>query len=305
MLESTQIPTEWTFILNHYFDAVIVPDPWLVNVYKNSGVMLPIFVLPIGLHLSSFFKIPTKTTVNKIFTFGLSAAAVPGKNHEIVIDAFVEEFLKNPCDKDKVRLRIHSRGGKHIEEIRKYISDVRSNTIEFIPHSLPQQKYIQFMASLDCYVLLSMGEGFSITPREALALGIPCILSNAAAHKTICESSFVEIVDAPLPVPAYYSVFNETIGLKFNCKLTDVRKAMRNVYNNYLKHLARAQQGREWVKNYDENALKEKYLSLVKPRKVVLGNNNRILDSALETDSVQLYEKYVDLLARARNEKTL
>ena len=52
-------------------------------------------------------------------------------------------------------------------------------------------KYIEFISTFDCYVNLSKGEGFSIPPRESLALGIPCIISDNTAHKTICDSGLV------------------------------------------------------------------------------------------------------------------
>lgn len=301
MLESTKLPDEWTHILNNYFDAVIVPDPWLVNVYKNSGVTIPIFVLPIGLHLSAFLKMPAKTCSNNIFTFGLSAAAAPGKNHEMVIDAFVEEFLQNPLEQNNVRLRIHSRGGSKTENIKKYLQQQPSTAIEFIPRSLSQREYLQFISSLDCYILLSMGEGFSITPREALAAGIPCILSNSTAQKTICKSSFVEVVEASISVPAYYDIFKETLGVKFNCTLAAARKAMRNVYTNYSAYLEKAQAAREWVKRYQDTTLKDKYLTLVKPKKIILGKKNRIANSVIETTSPSLYEKYLHLISQSQS----
>ena len=31
---------------------------------------------------------------------------------------------------------------------------------------LPGQDHVEFMCSLDCYVLVSKGEGFSVTPKD-------------------------------------------------------------------------------------------------------------------------------------------
>ncbi|NNM43780.1 MAG: hypothetical protein HKM07_05505, partial [Chlamydiae bacterium] len=47
MVESTKIPQAWVSILNTYFDAVAVPDEFLVDVYKNSGVSIPIYIVPL------------------------------------------------------------------------------------------------------------------------------------------------------------------------------------------------------------------------------------------------------------------
>src|SRR5690606_26221961 len=42
--------------------------------------------------------------------------------------------------------------------------------------------YLQWMRSLDVYCCLSSGEGWSVTPREALHLGKPVIVLDAHVH---------------------------------------------------------------------------------------------------------------------------
>ena len=51
MFESTSIPRIWVKKLNQEFDMVVVPDPYLIEVYKNSGVTVPIFFVPLGVDL--------------------------------------------------------------------------------------------------------------------------------------------------------------------------------------------------------------------------------------------------------------
>lgn len=72
MVESTEIPQEWTDILNGHFDAVVVPDIYYKEVYKNSGVTKPIFVLAHPVYLDEFLAQPLKTKPNDTFTFGVS-----------------------------------------------------------------------------------------------------------------------------------------------------------------------------------------------------------------------------------------
>src|SRR5882724_11465347 len=47
MFESDAIPQLWVDILNNYYDMVVVPDNYLIDVYKNSGVKIPIFMIPL------------------------------------------------------------------------------------------------------------------------------------------------------------------------------------------------------------------------------------------------------------------
>lgn len=291
MIESTLIPDTWVKILNNNFDAVIVPDTFLVEVYANSGVQIPIFVLPIGLYLEEFLQQPIKHHLNKPFTFGLSAGFWPRKNQDLLIDAFIQEFGDNPG----VQLLLQGRFGDNNvqKDITEKIAKSKAPNIKFINKIFTQHEYINFMKSLDCYAFLSQGEGFSITPREALALGIPCIITNNTAHKTICDTGLVNSVPAEQLVPAYYkNIFNKLCGFHFNCTLHDAKKALREVYQNYSLYLQKAHKARNWVKQYSQSTLKNKYLTLCKPTKVILSNNNSIEEGIIITNSKNLYEKY-------------
>ena len=39
MYEASKIPQEWVIKINSYFDYVLVPDEYLIDVYQNSGVI--------------------------------------------------------------------------------------------------------------------------------------------------------------------------------------------------------------------------------------------------------------------------
>ena len=68
MFESSKIPNEWANILNNYFDIVVVPDSYLIEIYKNSGVNLPIFVLPLSISIEELLKLPKKNyQINHLF----------------------------------------------------------------------------------------------------------------------------------------------------------------------------------------------------------------------------------------------
>ena len=121
--------------------------------------------------------------------------------------------------------------------------------IEIIEALLPHKQYIGFLQSLDCYVLLSKGEGLSFdTLREALALSKPCIISDNTAHHTIAKTGFVYAVPSNIKEPAKYDF--GVFGYQFNCKVEDVQKALREVYVNYNLYLQKAEQGRNWVQRY-------------------------------------------------------
>ena len=291
MIESTQIPTQWVDILNSQFDAVVVPDPYLVEVYVSCGVKIPIFFVPLGLMLDTFFALPVQLTAHTPFTFGISGCLCPTKNQELLIQAFHEEFGNSPS----VKLKIHGNNG-FFDQPLNLVQQLGATNIELIFKSFNHSEFIDFMQSLDCYVLPSKGEGFSNTPREALAMGIPCILTNNTAQTTLCNSGYVRAIECPLLEHADYTyLFNSILGYKFNCTKDELRKALRDVYEQFSYYKEKALQGREWVKQYNYKQLKGKYRALIKPKKIVLADVNAVENDCLITNSAQLCEKYRNL----------
>lgn len=288
MLESTQIPIEWSKILNEKFDAVVVPDEYYIEVYKNSGVQIPIFVIPCPMYLDEFLKLEEKIRSNKPFIFGMSAAFNERKNYDLLLRAFTAEY-KNNFD---FKLKLHGRAGITYPEIVKLIKELDLKNVELIHGDLSRKQYADFLRSLDCYVLLSKGEGFSLTPREALACEIPCVISNNTAHQTICNSGFVRIVETNIKERAYYPCFKKFVGHHFTTQIEDVQKALKDVYENHEYYLNKAVQAKNWVKQYEYKIVAKKFLTLVCPKKIIFGKENKIDKQTLITNSVKLFRKY-------------
>ncbi len=293
--ETTKIPPSKVAKLNAHSDAVIVPDAWLVDVYKNSGVTCPVFSLPLVLNLNSLLTRPIKKQRNSKFVFGFSGFFLPHgrKNHECLLESFAEEF----GGQSGVMLQLHGRGwlGSTLQSILTRFNQLQITNIALECKSFNRREYENFLASLDCYVSVAKGEGFSIIPREVLALGIPCILANNTAQRTICSSGLVCSIVSELEEKALLLG-----GNWFATRNEDLRAGLRDVYENYDFYLQRAHQGREWVKQYLAENLTKKYRSLVAPSRVILGDRNEIADDYLMTDSPELFAKYKKLYSASK-----
>jgi len=291
--ERSVIPQNWVVKMNQNFDAIVVPDGWMIDIFKQSGISLPIFVLPLVLdnNLRSFLNLPPKQSCNQPFVFGMTGGFTPRKNHALILRAFAEEFGNNP----NFKLKLHGAYGADKPKLLDILKHYNLTNVEISQITYPRSDYEKFIRSLDCYAFASKGEGFSITPREAMAAGIPCILSDNTAHKIICQSGFVCPIQSNIVEPAYFVTIQKYLGNDFNCDIQDVRKAMRHVYQNYNQYLSLASHGREWVKQYLAKNLAPLYLSLVKPKLVILGHENLITNEYLMTNSKELYAKYQKL----------
>lgn len=304
MFETSKIPPSFVYKLHHYFDAVVVADPYNIESYKHSGVNLPIFTLPLGLDLDLFIKAPIKSHKQTPFVFGSFGSCEARKNFLTTIRAFALAFGQ----REDVILKIHSRRGtpSAIAAVEQEIERLGLSNVIFSVGSLDKAHYLENFQSIDCYVSLSKGEGFSIQPREALALGIPTIVSDQTAQSTICHSGYVKSVPATLLEKAYYEALpDEDYGDQFNVSIEDAASAFLEVFNNYETYLSLAHQGREWVKQYEYHRLKGFYLNLIKPKKLLLGDENLLTEDLLITDNRALYEKYLKIYPHLNLSTTL
>ncbi len=294
MFESTLIPSEWVVALNHYFDAVAVPDKFLIDCYKNSGVTIPIFELPLGLNLDQFLNVPLKKHKKSPMIFANLSSSLPRKNQLGLIRAFHKAFGHS----QDVKLKLNSRAGEsdYIQAIKDEIYKLGASNIQFTEMRMEADLYLKVFQDVDCYVSLSSGEGFSIQPREAMALGIPVILTDNTGQSTICESHLGRVVPSPHCIPAFYPAFNAYYGMFHNCNIEDAAQALKDVYNNYDDYLSQAEDSRAWVKQCCYDQLKTLYLGLISPKKIILSSMNKITPECLFTDSKELCQKFKALV---------
>lgn len=260
MFESDKIPGFWAQIINDYYDQVIVPDSWLIDVFQNSGVKKPITVIPLGCCLEPFLNAPPHQPSGP-FTFGLSAGAWQRKNMVKLIQAFSGLYRNNPA----FQLKLHVRFGPHTDKIQEAVVTAKTNNISIKFGPMSDKEYLEFMKTLDCVVIPSQGEGYGIPAREAIALGIPAIVSNNTAHKTICDSGLVVPLKADIKMPAIYEVFgNKQIGNYFDCIVQDLQDRMDYVVENYSSLLEKSITNREYARQFLWSSLRDKYLEALK-----------------------------------------
>lgn len=291
MFETSRLSSVFVERLHKYFDAVVVPDPYHVKTYQESGVQLPIFVIPLGLNLDPFFNSEIKSKANHPFVFANFSSCENRKNFPLLIKAFSKAFGNSP----EVMLRINARRGfdSEIAEVKRVIEEEGLTNVKFTVEKVSSQDYLKNFKSIDCYVSLSKGEGFSIQPREAMALGIPCVVSNNTAQSTICQSQLVRSVESKRVESPVYELFEERdFGENYNVDLEEASAAMLDVYKQYSKYLENREKARNWCSQYRYENLEKLYFTLVKPKAILLGTDNTINEDTITTTSESIIEKY-------------
>lgn len=250
MHESSFVDPHFVNYLN-FFEHILVPDPFLIDVFNNSGVTVPISVIPLSVDLGDFLSQPIKDKIGDTFVFANYSACILRKDLELLIQAFSKKF-KN---KENIKLRINCRGGDKLYEkkLKKLIEFLELENVEFTVESKNTKKYLQMFLSTDCYVSPSWGEGFSIQPRQAMALGIPVIVSNNTGQSSIAQSGLVFSLEKEEKIPAAYSdLFGFfDMGWMKKSDLDELADLMEKVYLQQNGLLKDNWKKREWATQFD------------------------------------------------------
>lgn len=179
MFETTRVPSAWIKSINQNFDALFVPSSFCRDIFLSGGVNVPTYVIPLGIEPSMWPY--RKRQADKPFTFIMFANATWGntrKNYPATLAAFKDAF----GNRKDVRLILKLTGGD-----APNIKD--SNNIKIISNvRYTHEQLLNLMYQADCMVFPSLGEGFGLTPREAMATGMPALVTNWSGMTPICSN---------------------------------------------------------------------------------------------------------------------
>jgi glycosyltransferase involved in cell wall biosynthesis len=178
--DSDELPPEWTEILNKRFDLALFSTAHLETVARNSGVTIPTGTLPIALDLESLVSRRYRAPIARKLRFGTLSAFHDRKGLDVLVEAFLDLY----AGRSDVELVIHSNLAiGDVYERVMHMRDAAGAANVIITHgSLAASEKNALLETFDVYVNCSRGEGYSIGPREALALGKPIIVTDLGAH---------------------------------------------------------------------------------------------------------------------------
>jgi len=176
------------------------------------------------------FKIYRPET--KPFVFGHQNALVEGaqKGWDLVIRAFLTLYKGNPDVKLLLKAREHDWANDrwYYEELRK-ISNIELIVGDFSYAELQEK----FFSRVNCFVYPSRGEGWGLPPLEAMAHGIPTILTDAHSHTEFSKYGI------PIGVTggsfSFYAGRVKEVGTGYwvEPRFDELVKTMSWVYRNY------------------------------------------------------------------------
>jgi len=249
--ETTRIPRRWVGPVNAA-DAVCVPSSHNQRALRNSGVRIPIYVVPHGVHAGVFRPAkkawPSKASKTK-FTFVSVFGFQHRKNPEALLRAYWEEF----SDADNVRLIIKTNGyapyenrGWILSRIRAYKARLglrkRTAPVRIVTGRLSTGAMRHLYAKGHAFVLPTRGEGVGLPFLEAMAAGLPVIATGWGGHMDFLNKGNAFLVGYRLQPPAmsmhraisrpFRHLFAESGQLWAEADIGSLRRQMRLAYRN-------------------------------------------------------------------------
>lgn len=211
--ESTKLHTGWVDIMNKC-DEIWTPSAIVAQWYKDDGVRVPVFVYEHGVdHVWSRSKRQRNDTL-RFLHVGAEAARKGGWD---TLRLFRQAF---PQQNDvALTLKIINRGWLGLDRIGK-------TTIINESYSFDQLQELYY--DHHAYVYPSFGEGFGLTPLQAMASGMPTICTAAWAP-------YARYLDPNLAISSELkkSTWEVHPGYMFRPNFDEVIDRMRYVYDNY------------------------------------------------------------------------
>ena len=232
MLETDGIPKEWVNQANK-MDEVWVPSTFNKTTFENSGVKVPIHIIPLGIDPNYFniniksFKPKDKFVFLSVFEWG------ERKDPEKLLKAFSNEF-KNNDDAILLCKVFNNDGSINVkEEITKLSLNNNGKNIIFIYNqNIPGYQMGSLYRSADCLVIPTRGEGWGMPILEGMACGLPVITTDWSAQTDFFNNQYGypvrvrELIPAEAKCP-YYEGFKWA-----DADIEHMQFLMRHVYEN-------------------------------------------------------------------------
>ncbi len=241
--ETDRIPSVWVAQINQ-LDELWVPCKHNVEVFKNSGVAIPVYCMPHPIDKTYiepasepvFVKKEDEFTFYSIFQWterkhpnGLLKAYLSEFNNQDNVNLVIKTYLRNPNDP------------RESEIIKEMIKDIKSNLrMEHYPRvslitSLMSRQQIQSLhKDGDAFVLLHRCEGFGLPVAEAMITGNPVVTTGYGGPSDFVIDRETGFLVSHQLTPVYKMPWGHYKG-NMNWaepNLYEAQKYMRHLYEN-------------------------------------------------------------------------
>lgn len=238
MNECTKLTFQETTHINQQVERVLVPCPQLVDIYKGSGVRVPVHCIGTGVDMDgATFRMRRKPAAGQPFTWLTVSYGDMRKGTELALQAMIELFGVTP--EHQLVIKARDNWGT------SWLAGLKIPNVRVVGGVIGEAHWYQLLQRAHCFVFPSRGEGYGIPPREATLVGVPAIATR-----------WLGMWDADAwGYGIGYSLRRVPIGNDVNADdgewsepdYEDLKAQMRRVYEDYDTAALKASAGRDYL----------------------------------------------------------
>ncbi len=220
-------------------DCLFVCSKWAQNVLTENGIIVPSYVVPLGVDKNIFFADSLPHDYDKTMFFNCGKWEIR-KGHDIIVEAFNKAF----CETDNVNLVMNcsnpfigEAGNK--DWINLYRNSKLGNKITIMENRFnTQQELALTMSSVDCGIFPARAEGWNLELLEMMACNKPVITTNCTGHTEYVSKENSFLIEVDQKEEAYDGVFFNGQGnwYKLESKHVDqLAEYMRHIHKNKVR----------------------------------------------------------------------
>ena len=192
--EESVVPIETITGLNANFDAVLAPTVFVKKVLIDSGLSIPVRLVSFAPQLEAYEVLAAAVRPARAFTFLHVSSGFPRKGVDALLAAYGRAFRIT----DPVHLVVKVFPNP-LNSVAQQISDWKAAyasapSITLIDHDMTEAEVLDLYRNADAVVLPTRGEGFNLPAAEAMAAGLPLIVTGYGGHLDFVSDA-VRLVD--------------------------------------------------------------------------------------------------------------
>ena len=179
------------------FRGVLAPSRFVAKVLVDSGVAVPVRLLGQAPRLQPFQALAAgrDRAPGGVVTFLHVSSCFPRKGVDVLLAAYARAFRQG----DAVRLVIKGHFNPHndaaAQVARLQAADPGMAPVQYIADDLDEAGLLALYAAADAMVLPTRGEGYNLPAAEAMAAGLPLIVTGHGGHLDFCGPDEARLLD--------------------------------------------------------------------------------------------------------------
>lgn len=221
--EESHMPPSTVDLLNDRFDGVLAQVRSVQKALVDSGVWKPSALTGLPVDLSVYEGVCGREGPAK--TFLHVSSCFPRKGVDVLLEAWARAFTGS----DDVKLIIKTFPNPH-NNVEAQVAELRRRhprlaPIQIINKDVETAGLVELFRSSDVMVLPTRGEGYNLPAMEALAAGLPLIVTGHGGHMDFCGPNEARLLDYEFQMSE--SHVKECVSCWVNPSVDDLAEALR------------------------------------------------------------------------------